>query len=230
MKVLSACLLTLLLLGIVQQSDAQACNTTIYKSLTGQISSLKTVVDAAGLADTFDDPALNVTVFAPNNAAITGLINVLNASGLTLANVTGNTNKAANILLYHVATVVATSAQLVDEQSLPSLYTGYNLTVDKNATTVEIEGGADTEATVVTPDVRVCGSIVHIINAVLLPEELNDINNYVPPAPPAPGTPPTPPGTITAPPPPPPGGAASSVGSSLVMGGFAAIAVVLALV
>ncbi|BFI34073.1 hypothetical protein MPTK2_4g20690 [Marchantia polymorpha subsp. ruderalis] len=230
MKVLSACLLTLLVLGIVQQSDAQACSTTIYKSLTGQLSSLKMVVDAAGLADTFDDSALNVTVFAPNNAAIQGLVNVLNASGLTLANVTGNNNKAASIVLYHVATLVATSTQLVNDQSLPTLYGGYNLTVDRNATNVEIDGGADTQATVVTPDVRVCGSVVHIVNAVLLPQELNDITNYVPPAPPAPGTPPTPPGTVSPPPPPPPGGAATRVGSSVVMGGFAAIAVVLALV
>lgn len=97
-------------------------------------------------------------------------------------------NKAASILLYHVVPVAALSTQLSDMQVLPTLL-GKNLTVSLMGGMVNIIA-QESNATVVTADVAVCGSVVHIINHVLIPAALADIPNYMPPTPTTPTTPP----------------------------------------
>lgn len=227
MKALCVCLLALLVLGAVQQSDAQACNTTLAAAVgaTPELSSLSTVVFAAGLVDYFNDSSLNVTVFAPNNAAIAAFERLLNGSGRTLASVITPNNRAATIVLYHVLVSPISAAQLVDDESYPTQYPGNNLKVDRNATTVQIEA-SDSKATVVRPDVRVCNSIVHIIDNVLLPESLDDLDDITPypfnTTPPPPGTPPAPPGTET----PPADNGAITMERSTLLAAFAAIAAI----
>ncbi|KAL2632365.1 hypothetical protein R1flu_017051 [Riccia fluitans] len=226
MRIFTAFLLSLLVLGAVWQADAQAsCSTTLSDALasTADLSSLNTVVQAAGLQSMLDDTALNVTVFAPNNAAMAGLLNVLNDSGLNLSAVTApGSNRAASIILYHILPSAQSSAQLVNGAVEPTLLSGYNVTIDKNTTTANVTiEGEKSSATVLTPDINVCRSYVHIINAVLLPADLTDIPVYTP-APP--GAAPSPPGTVTPPPPPPPppNSAGARSASSLLMGAAAA--------
>ncbi|KAG6554260.1 hypothetical protein Mapa_004176 [Marchantia paleacea] len=203
----SLALLSVLILAFATQLNAQvACNTSILDAVaaTPDLSLLGQVVQAAGLAETLSDKTLKVTVFAPNNAAFEELLQVLNASGLTLADVTApESNKAASILLYHVVPVPALASQLSDEQILPTLL-GKNLTVSLMGGMVNIIA-QESNASVVTADVKVCDSVVHIINHVLIPAPLADIPNYMPPmtpaptvSPPAVGTPPT----YSSPPPP----------------------------
>ncbi|BBN00833.1 hypothetical protein MPTK1_2g02510 [Marchantia polymorpha subsp. ruderalis] len=210
-----ALLLVLVLASATQLNAQAACNTSIFDAVaaTPDLSLLGQVVQAAGLTETLSDPTLEVTVFAPNNAAFEELLQVLNSSGLTLDDVTApESNKAASILLYHVVPVAALSTQLSDMQVLPTLL-GKNLTVSLMGGMVNIIA-QESNATVVTADVTVCGSVVHIINHVLIPAALADIPNYMPTTPTTPTTPPaamtppaagSPPGTppmLASPPPP----------------------------
>ncbi|KAL3695256.1 hypothetical protein R1sor_009332 [Riccia sorocarpa] len=226
MRIFTVLFLALLAFGALRRSDAQtACTSTLKDALanTPALSQLNAVVVAAGLQDTLDDPALNVTVFAPNNSAIEGLVNLLSNAGLNLSDVTAQgSNRAASIILYHIANFSATSVQLMNAQVLPTLLQGYNLTVEKNTTTVRILG-AESNATVITPNVPVCKSTVHIIDNVLLPASLAAIPVYTPSAP---GSAPSPPGTVTLPPPPPgPGNAGVRRATGIFTGAVAAAVV-----
>ncbi|GFR47833.1 hypothetical protein Agub_g9611 [Astrephomene gubernaculifera] len=113
------------------------------------------------------------TIFAPTDAAFAALATSLNLSSpLDLFNATYNAT-AANITALHVIPGEAlTSANLTAGANItaPSLL-GYNLTVAKllNGTVTVTVPGSAIVGTVLTPDVPYNGSIVHIIDKVLLP-------------------------------------------------------------
>lgn len=170
--------------GVLPLSRGQqsTCNTTLFEAVaaTPQLSQLGAVVEAAGLTNDLNSTILgNVTVFAPDNSAFNGtngLIALLTAAGTNLSAVTADgNNKAASILLYHIVTKPYNASQLTNGLSLKTELSGYNLTVSINSTgSVVIVGGAS-NATVVTPNIQVCGSVVHIIDTVLLPGALSTI-------------------------------------------------------
>ena len=111
-------------------------------------------VSAAGLGETLDG-ASDVTVFAPSNSAFQGIASGL--GNLSIADLTG-------ILAYHVINgTVAYSSGLSNGTVVPTLGGG-NLTVTISNGSVFVNS-----ARVINSDILVSGGVVHIIDAVLNP-------------------------------------------------------------
>ncbi|KAG0556735.1 hypothetical protein M758_11G073300 [Ceratodon purpureus] len=203
-----SCMFALVVLAVVSQSHAQStCNTTLLAAVQGipQLSLLAAVINASGLANTVS-MLDNVTVLAPDNNAFNGtngLLQLLAANNQNLTTVTApGANRAASILLYHIIPTPAFAANLTNGQVLPTnLGEDYTLTVVKTATQVTFVG-AGSNATVTAADTRVCNSVVHIINRVLLPATTLTAIPVANTTAGSPGSPPTvnapsPPGTNT---------------------------------
>ncbi|CAK9219604.1 unnamed protein product [Sphagnum troendelagicum] len=175
--VLLACVL---LAGVPLSQGKESCELSLLEAVLEHpdLEELAIVIEGAELIAILDDLE-QVTLFAPNNNAFNGsngLLSLLGLEGASLIDflLNGN-NKAASILLYHIVTKPYTASQLTNGLSLETELSGYNLTVSISSTgSVVIVGGAS-NATVVTPNIQVCGSVVHIINAVLLPGALSTI-------------------------------------------------------
>jgi uncharacterized surface protein with fasciclin (FAS1) repeats len=169
-------LVVLALVAVLPQINAQ-CNPNLYESLKNNplLERFTEAIDLSDLEDRIKNTD-NVTVLAPTNDAFNGtngLYQVLQLNNLTLQQVTsGNDNRVASVVLYHFLPTPATAAQLQNRQSLPTALNGRNLTVSKvtTGTTTNVTFlGAASNSTVLTADLRVCNSIVHIVNRVLLP-------------------------------------------------------------
>ncbi|CAK9872613.1 unnamed protein product [Sphagnum jensenii] len=175
--VLLACVL---LAGVPLSQGKESCELSLLEAVLEHpdLEELAILIEGAELIAILDDLE-QVTLFAPNNNAFNGsngLLSLLGLEGASLIDflLNGN-NKAASILLYHIVTKPYTASQLTNGLNLETELSGYNLTVSINSTgSVVIVGGAS-NATVVTPNIQVCGSVVHIINAVLLPGALSTI-------------------------------------------------------
>ncbi|MCE2612595.1 fasciclin domain-containing protein [Flavobacteriaceae bacterium D16] len=123
------------------------------------------------------------TVFAPTNDAFAALLAALGNEYHSLADFDTQEEKdlLVKVLTYHVvAGTAAFSTDLSDGQSIPTLQ-GENVGINLKNGTVHIEDATDTNATVVIPDVEASNGVVHVINKVLLPQEVLDILN--PPVP-----------------------------------------------
>ncbi|AXJ02402.1 transforming growth factor-beta-induced protein [Cyclonatronum proteinivorum] len=97
------------------------------------------------------------TVFAPTNdafAAIAEVVETLTPEQLT------------NVLLYHVLDTRVLSGDITDGIEVPTLLEGQNLTVNVVDGNVVINGNA----TVIAADVEGRNGVIHVIDAVLVPE------------------------------------------------------------
>ncbi len=127
-----------------------------------QFSTLVTAVKAAGLVDTLqgDGP---FTVFAPTNAAFAKV------PADTLASLLKPENKAqlTSVLTYHVAPAKVMAAQVVDLKFAP--------TVNGQPAPVSVTDGVVKlgDATVVKTDIVCDNGVIHVIDAVLMPESKN---------------------------------------------------------
>ncbi len=146
---------------------------------TNDLSSLVGALQQAdaGLVDTLggDGP---FTVFAPTNGAFVALLEALGNDYNSLADFDTDEEKdlLAKVLTYHVvAGTKALSTDLSNDQEITTVQ-GENLTVDLEGG-VFIEDATDSKATVVTPDVMAGNGVVHIIDKVLLPQEVIDLLN-----------------------------------------------------
>ncbi|KAI8620841.1 FAS1 domain-containing protein [Chytriomyces sp. MP71] len=104
----------------------------------------------------------NVTILAPTDAAFTAAAAA--ASALSPAQI-----KA--VLLYHVIPGIVHSTDIMVAKNLPNvptLLTGQTLAVSSNGTAVQVKGFASS-ANVVTADVFADHVLVHVIDAVLIP-------------------------------------------------------------
>jgi transforming growth factor-beta-induced protein len=136
----------------------------------------------AGLVETLsgDGP---FTVFAPTNAAFVDLLNALGDDFHSLADFDTETEKEllVKVLTYHVvAGTAAFSTDLMDGQNI-STFLGEKVGINIKNGTVHIEDATENNATVVLADVAASNGVVHVINKVLLPQEVLDILN--PPVP-----------------------------------------------
>ena len=146
---------------------------------------LSSLVAALATADLNDDSDLietlsgdgPFTVFAPTNDAFTALLGSLDGFD-SLEDFDTEEERAllATILQYHVvAGVAAASTDLSDGQTIETVQ-GENVTVSINDG-VFIGDATDTDAEVVVPNVNASNGIVHVINKVLLPQEVLDALN-----------------------------------------------------
>jgi transforming growth factor-beta-induced protein len=148
---------------------------------------LSLLVNALGQADAGLVETLSgngpFTVFAPTNAAFIDLLNALGDDFHSLADFDTEAEKAllVKVLTYHVvAGTAAFSTDLMDGQNIGT-FQGENVGINIKDGTVHIEDATDDNATVVLADVAASNGVVHVIDKVLLPQEVLDILN--PPVP-----------------------------------------------
>ncbi len=141
---------------------------------------LSLLVDAlvqadAGLVGTLSGEG-PFTVFAPTNAAFVDLLNILGDDYNSLADFDTDEEKAllAKVLTYHVvAGTAAFSSGLTDGQMIETVQ-GENVTINIKDGTVHIVDATEMNATVALPDVEASNGVVHVIDKVLLPQEVLD--------------------------------------------------------
>ncbi|MEL6205032.1 MAG: fasciclin domain-containing protein [Pseudomonadota bacterium] len=123
----------------------------------GQFETLVAAVQAAGLVDTLkgDGP---FTVFAPTDAAFADL-----PEG-TVEGLLEDTEQLTAILTYHVVPGKVMSTDLSDGMTAA--------TVEGSEITIGTEGGVTIDgANVVTADIETSNGVIHVIDAVILPEQ-----------------------------------------------------------
>jgi uncharacterized surface protein with fasciclin (FAS1) repeats len=121
-------------------------------------NTLEAAVIAADLAGTLSGPG-PFTVFAPTDAAFAAL-----PAGTVDALLADPSGALTDILLYHVVGATALSTSLSNGQSITTLF-GQDVTV-----TIDGNGVFINDAQVVVADVVASNGVVHVIDAVLLPQ------------------------------------------------------------
>ena len=130
----------------------------------------------AGLVETLSGEG-PFTVFAPTNGAFVALLDTLGDDYNALADFDTAEEKAllVKILTYHVvAGTAAFSGDLSDGQVIAT-FQGENVGINIKDGTVHIEDATDSNATVAIPDVEASNGVVHVIDKVLLPQEVLDL-------------------------------------------------------
>jgi len=125
----------------------------------GSFKTLVAAVQAAGLAETLQGPG-PFTVFAPTDAAFAKL-----PDG-TVTALLANKEKLASILTFHVVSGKVMAADLIKSNgATPKTVNGLPLDIVVRGGKVYVNG-----VNVVTADVQASNGVIHIIDAVLLPE------------------------------------------------------------
>jgi uncharacterized surface protein with fasciclin (FAS1) repeats len=128
-------------------------------------NTLEAAVVAAGLVETLSGTG-PFTVFAPTDAAFAAL-----PAGTVETLLADPTGALTQILLYHVVGAQALSTDLTDGQTVATLQ-GQTVTVTINAEGVFINNAQVTVADIVTDN-----GVIHVIDAVLVPQQPNSVSN-----------------------------------------------------
>lgn len=129
-------------------------------SASPDFSTLVAAVDAAGLVETLSGEG-PFTVFAPTNDAF----DALPAGVLDALLLPENKETLTKILTYHVVPGEVTSDQVT---------AGDVATVEGQDVTLGTDGGVTVnDATVVTADVAASNGVIHVIDAVLIPPDVD---------------------------------------------------------
>ncbi len=126
----------------------------------GNFKTLVTAVKAAGLVDTLKSPG-PFTVFAPTDEAFAKL-----PAG-TLEGLLKDPAKLKEVLLYHVVSGKVMAADVVKLKSAKTVE-GTNLKIRAKSGAVMVDN-----AKVVQPDIACDNGVIHVIDAVMLPKDLN---------------------------------------------------------
>ncbi len=126
----------------------------------GNFKTLVTAVKAAGLVDTLKSPG-PFTVFAPTDEAFAKL-----PAG-TLEGLLKDPAKLKEVLLYHVVSGKVMAADVVKLKSAKTVE-GSNLKIRAKSGAVMVDN-----AKVVQPDIACDNGVIHVIDAVMLPKDLN---------------------------------------------------------
>jgi uncharacterized surface protein with fasciclin (FAS1) repeats len=125
----------------------------------GSFKTLVTAVKAAGLVETLSGPG-PFTVFAPTDAAFAKL-----PDG-TVTALLADKDKLTSILPYHVLSGKVVAADIVKSNgATPTTVNGLPLDIVLRDGKVYVNGAA-----VVTADVQASNGVIHVIDAVLLPQ------------------------------------------------------------
>lgn len=133
-------------------------------SATKDLSTLLAAVQAADLTSTLSNETANLTVLAPTNSAFAEAIAALQQQPADLL----ASPLLKPVLLNHVISGAAKAADLMDGMMLTTL-AGQPLTVSIMDGAVTFAGPVN-NATVVMADITAGNSVVHVIDAVLLPD------------------------------------------------------------
>jgi uncharacterized surface protein with fasciclin (FAS1) repeats len=128
-------------------------------------NTLEAAVVAAGLVETLSGTG-PFTVFAPTDAAFEAL-----PAGTVETLLADPTGALTQILLYHVVGAQALSTDLTNGQTVATLQ-GQTVTVTINADGVFINNAQVTVADIVTDN-----GVIHVIDAVLVPQQPNSVSN-----------------------------------------------------
>ena len=128
-------------------------------------NTLEAAVVAAGLVETLSGTG-PFTVFAPTDAAFEAL-----PAGTVETLLADPTGTLTQILLYHVVGAQALSTDLTNGQTVATLQ-GQAVTVTINADGVFINNAQVTVADIVTSN-----GVIHVIDAVLVPQQPNSVSN-----------------------------------------------------
>ena len=146
-----------------ESSAAEAGNIVEVASGNESFSTLATAIEAAGLADTLSNSDSNYTVFAPTNEAF----NQLPDGTLEYLLQPENQEVLQRVLSYHVLPEQVGSSEISGGE-IESLDGGL-------VTEVTDEGVVVNNASVVTPDIEASNGVIHAVNRVLLPADLQSI-------------------------------------------------------
>lgn len=139
-----------------------------------QDAGLTTLLDAVGAVDGLDQTLLNaeaITVFAPTNAAFQDALTAFNANNLSeLVEAIGGVENLELVLGFHVVPAVAFSDDLAEGDQTFSTLSGQEITVSKNDNAVSVTDANGNVSNVTTADVEIENGVVHVIDAVLLPD------------------------------------------------------------
>ena len=127
-------------------------------------NTLEAAVVAAGLVETLSGTG-PFTVFAPTDAAFAAL-----PAG-TVEALLENIGELQNILLYHVASGSVLSTDLTNGQEIPTLtfFPPLVVTIDNNGVMIN-------NAMVTVADIMADNGVIHVIDAVLLPQITNSVS------------------------------------------------------
>lgn len=142
------------------ESNAQAGNIVEVASGSEQFNTLVQAVQAAGLADTLSDSSSSYTVFAPTDEAF----NQLPEGTLDYLLQPENQETLQQVLSYHVVPKVVTSSE-ISGGNVDTLNGGL-------ATAVTDMGVVINNASVIKPDIEASNGVIHAVNRVLLPSDL----------------------------------------------------------
>ena len=148
-----------------------------------EAAGLTTLLQAVTAVDGLAENLLNaeaITVFAPTNEAFENALEAFNANNLNeLVEAIGGVEALESVLGFHVVPAVAFKADLADgEQTVPTL-AGTDLTVTKNGTSVSVTDVNGSTFNVIQADVAIENGVVHVIDGVLLPIEIEELPNLV---------------------------------------------------
>lgn len=144
----------------MDETQAEAGNIVEVASGDETFSTLVKAVSAAGLADTLSDSSASYTVFAPTDEAF----NQLPEGTLDYLLQPENKEVLQRVLSYHVLPQAVTSSEITG---------GEVETLDGGLVTeITEEGVVVNNASVVTPDIQANNGVIHAVNRVLLPADL----------------------------------------------------------
>lgn len=146
-------------------------------SIASETTSLSILVEALTMfPDLVDDLSMdgNYTVFAPTDDAFIALLGIIGQT--KLADVPEDVIK--RLLKYHVVSSAALMSSNLSDEQMETTLLGEDITVSKSGNAVMID-----DANVTTVDIEASNGIIHIIDAVLIPElEAKIVNTIVEPA------------------------------------------------
>ena len=144
----------------IDGTSTEAGNIVEVASGSESFNTLVQAIQAAGLADTLSDSSASYTVFAPTDEAFSQLPD----GTLEYLLQPENQEVLQQVLSYHVLPTKVTSGE-ISGGSVDSLSGGL-------ATAVTDKGVVINNASVINPDIQASNGIIHGINRVLLPADL----------------------------------------------------------
>jgi uncharacterized surface protein with fasciclin (FAS1) repeats len=148
-----------LIAALTFASPAAAADIVETAAKAGQFNTLAAALKAAGLVDTLKGPG-PFTVFAPTDEAF----KKLPAGTVESLLKPENKSELVKVLTYHVVPGKVMSADLAGKKTKAKTVQGATLAIDASSTGVSVD-----EAKVVKPDIAADNGVIHVIDAVVMP-------------------------------------------------------------